>query len=197
MISLRQALRPLAARTFGLHLQAEWLAVEMRERIVRDDGYSLKLIEDTGWWQPNGLANEGQTSMLDVWLRAQTNPSKYLALLNMVGGSVPTKTTTMSTMTEATTPGTNGYARQQVLTSDWGTAALDSGDEQETMSAAKTFGNFTGSVSISHVAGVTVSTGTGGLFLFFLPTAYYSANAAARTFVAGENYQVTIRDKQI
>src|SRR5947199_258552 len=107
---LRQRLRPIAARAFGLHLQAHWLAFEMREQIT----FNGELTYDSGWWSPNALANEGQASMLNVYFKEASNVSKYLALLNMPS-SVPSKTTTMGTMTESTTPGTNGYNRQQIV----------------------------------------------------------------------------------
>lgn len=188
-------LRPIVADLFDLSLHLEGLSFEMRERIVRDDGHGPKTIFDSGFWEPNAMANEGQASILNVYWREQSNVSKYLALLNMPS-SVPTATTTMATMTEAISPGSNGYARQQILNTDWSSPALDSGNEQ-VQASQKTFGAFTGSVPVSHVAVVTTSTGTGGLFILSVPTAYFVANAAARTFVNTESYLVTLRDKQI
>jgi hypothetical protein len=192
---VKNRLRPLVAEAFDLHLQASWLALEMREEIFYDDGHCKRKTFDSGWWEPNGLANEGQASMLNVYFREQSNVTKYLNLLNMPS-TQPSKTTTMSTMVEATTTGTNGYNRQQLIATDWTSPALDSGDEQIS-NIQKTFGQFTGNVVVSHVGGVTTSTGTGGLFLWFVSTAYFVANAAARTFVNGESYLVTLRDKQI
>jgi hypothetical protein len=193
---LIQPLRPLVARAFDLHLHQDALSFEMRERIVYDDGYSgPKVTFDSDWWQPNAMANEGQAEVLNVVWRGTSPVSKYLALLNMPS-STPSKTTTMSSMVEATTAGTNGYSRQQLLTSDWSSPALDSGDEQ-TQAAQKTFGAFTANVPVSHVCVVSTSTGTSGIFILYVPTAYFTANAAARTYVSGESYLVTLRDKQV
>lgn len=193
---IRRRLRKPVADVLGLYTDSQWLAFEMREEIFYDDGHNgNKKIFDSGWWEPNGLANEGQASMLNVYFLGTSNPSKYIGLLNMPS-TVPTKTTTCSSMTESTTTGTNGYNRQQIQTTDWGSPALDSGDEQ-IQASQKTFGQFTGNVSVSHVFGTTASTGTSGLFLFFISTAYFTANSAARTFVNGESYLVTLRDKQI
>ncbi len=189
---MTRPLRPFVAKAFDLHLYDNTLALEMREKIVKDG----KVTYDSGWWMPNALANEGQASMLNVYFLETTNVSKYLGLLNMTGGGVPTKTTTMSGITESTTPGTNGYSRQQITSGNWGSPALDSGDEMIT-AAQKTFGSFTGSVPVSHVYLTTTSTGTGGLFLLYVSTAYYVANAVARTFVSGESYLVTLRSKQV
>lgn len=193
---IRRALRKPVADMLGLYTDASWLALEMREEIRYDDGYSgPKTIFDSGWWEPNALANEGQASMLNVYFLGTSNPSKYIGLLNMPS-SIPTKTTVCTTMTESVATGTNNYNRIQINTGDWGSPALDAGDEQ-IQAAQKTFGVFSGNVPVSHVFGTTASTGTGGLFLFFIPTAYFTANAVARTFVNGESYLVTLRDKQI
>lgn len=192
----KRALRPVVADLFDLYLAQEPLALEMREEVLFDDGHRVRKVFDSGWWRPNALANEGQASMLNVYFREQSNVTKYGALLNMAGGSAPTKTTTMSTMTEAVATGTNNYSRQSYASGDWGAPALDSGDHQ-TQAAQKTFGAFSGNVPVTHFALVTVSTGTAGLFLLYVPTAYYVANNVARTFVNGESYLVTLRDKQV
>lgn len=172
----------------------EDFAFEMRETIVSADG---DVIWDSDWKEaiPNALTNDGQAHMLNVWAREQANLNKYLFLLNMAGGSAPTKTSTLGTITEAVTINTNGYARVQIGATDWSAPALDTGDEQIS-ATQKTFGPFTGNVPVTHVALASVaSTFTGTLFLY-VPTAYYTANSAARTFVNGESYLVTLRDKQ-
>lgn len=186
-------LRPVVADLFDLHLYTQSLALEMRERVLGPDG---NVIEDTGWWEPNALTNEGQASMLNVYFRELTNVDKYLLLLNMTGGGVPTVTTTMGTMTESTTPGTDGYDRQQLIAGDWSAPALSSGNEQTT-NVEKTFGPFTDDVPVSHVALATVATGTGGLLLLYVPTAYFTDTGNARTYLVGESYLPTLRDKQI
>lgn len=192
---LVRPLRPVVARMFDLHLYEEPLFFEMHEEVWFDDGHRKRKTFDSGWWQPNAMANEGQASVLSVYWLGTSTPAKYLALLNMPS-VVPTKTTTMGTMVEATTPGVSTYNRQLISTGDWTSPALDSGDEQ-IQAAQKTFGAFTGNVPVSHVCVVTTSTGTGGLFLLFVNTAYFTNNALARTYVSGESYLVTLRDKQI
>jgi hypothetical protein len=134
--------------------------------------------------------------MLNVWAREIANNQKWLMLLNMAGATAPTKTHVLTTITEAITINTNGYARTQISPTDWTSPSLDVGDQQ-VASSQKTFGQFTGNVPVTHVALASVaSTFTGTLFLH-VPTAYYTANGTARTFVNGESYLVTLRDKQI
>src|SRR6267378_2133262 len=110
----------------------------------------------------NFLAQEGEQSILNVYLLGQTLPSLYLCLLS----ATPTATTTMATMTEAQTPGSNGYNRQQILTTDWSTPLLNNGDYQ-TNAATKTFGPASGAnwTNISYAALVTTATGTAGKFI--------------------------------
>ncbi len=167
------------------------LAFEMREQIFMEG----EEIFDSGFWTPNALTNDGQAHMLNVWAREQSNLAKWLMLLNMAAGTAPTKTSTLATITEAITIGNNGYVRSNIASGDWGAPALDAGDQQITASQ-KTFGAFTGNVPVSHVGLASVgSTFTGTLFLY-VSTAYHTANNAARTFVNGESYLVTLRDKQ-
>lgn len=165
-------------------------AFEMRERIYKGG----KLIFDSEFYIPNALTNAGQADMLNVWARETTDLAKYLMLLNMPAGAAPTKTTVYAGLTESVTAGTNGYARQQILAADWSAPALDTGDMQ-TAAAQKTFGPFTGNVPVSHVGLVSASTGTGTFFLY-VSTAYHTTNNTARTFVSGESYLITLRDKQ-
>jgi hypothetical protein len=121
-------------------------------------------------WTPNALADEGEASMINVYLREQANVAKYIALLNDSG---IVETDTMATMVESQSPGSNGYARQQIAAGDWGAPALDSGDHQSSASQ-KTFGPATATWTLTHAAFVTTSTGTGGLFLGYIATAVSS-----------------------
>jgi hypothetical protein len=169
------------------------LAFEIREQIFDASG---EMIFDSEYFSPNALTNDGQASMLNVWARGTTAPELWMTLLNMPGGAAPTKTSLLTTITEASVIGSNGYVRQQTTTSDWGAPSLSSGDE-EMVAAQKTFGAFTGNVPVSHVGLVSKgSTFTGSIFLY-VSTAYHTANNTARTFVSGESYLVTMRDKQI
>jgi hypothetical protein len=134
-------------------------------------------------WVQNAVADEGEQSVLNVWLRAQSNPSKYLALLNQAS---PGETTTMATMTETDTPGSHGYNRQQLLTTDWGAPSLVSGDYKST-AAEVTFGPaVTTSWTLTHAVLVTVSTGTSGLFLLFI------ALSATTTIAVGQSFKYTL-----
>lgn len=177
-------------RSSGL-VEVDNLAFEMREEIFRDG----EKIFDSEFYSPNALTNDGQAHMLNVWAREQANLSKYLFLLNMAAGLAPTKTSTLATITEAVTINTNGYARTQISSGDWGAPALDAGDQQ-IAAAQKTFGTFTGNVPVTHVALASVASTFSGTLFLYVSTAYHTANSAARTFVNGESYLVTLRDKQ-
>ncbi len=116
--------------------------------------------------EPNFLAQEGEQSILNTYLLGQSNPSKYLALLN----ATPTTSTTMATMSEFLTPGSNGYNRVQINSGDWTTPLLQSGNYQSN-SGIKTFGPASGAnwTGITYVAVVTTASGTGGKFIAAIP----------------------------
>lgn len=134
-------------------------------------------------WVQNAVADEGEQSVLNVWLRAQTNPSKYLGLLNQAS---PGETTTLATMTETQTPAANGYTRPQILTTDWGVPALVSGD-YKSIAAEVTFGPASGSNwTLTHSFLGTVATGTSGLFLLFI------ALSATTTIAVGQSFKYTL-----
>lgn len=151
---------------------------------VRNPDGSIAWEED---FQPNALADEGEQSMLNVYLLGTADPSFYLGLLN--GGS-PGETTVMSGITETQTPGANGYNRQQITSGDWGTPVLNSGDYQTT-AAQKTFGAASGSNwTATHAYLTTTSTGTGGKFLLFI------ALSASTTVAIGQQFLYTLTVKQ-
>lgn len=89
----------------------------------------------------------------------QTARTTYLALLTAAPGDA----TTMVTMTEVTTPATNGYARQAV------TWTAPSGDPSSSNnSGVITFGPFSADLGIvTHLALVSAATGTVGDFLYY------------------------------
>jgi hypothetical protein len=68
-------------------------------------------------WQTNALIDEGERDMLAVYLGAQTNPSKYLCLINGTT-TAPVETSTMLYLgggagaNETQVPGANGYNRE-------------------------------------------------------------------------------------
>ena len=106
------------------------------------------------------MAGELSTNGANIGLDAatgratQTARSMYLALLT----AAPTDATTMSTMTELTTPGTNGYDRE--------ICAFDAptGDPASTQNSSLiTFGPFTADLgNVTHIALVSAATGTAG-----------------------------------
>jgi hypothetical protein len=156
-----------------------WHPVMGRGQVLNPDG-SVAWEES---WQLNAVADEGEKAILDVFYREQANVAKYLALLT----AAPSETTTMATMTEL---GAGvGYSRQQIAAGDWSAPALDAGDMQ-TQAAEKTFGPATGAWAITHVAIVTVASGTGGLFLQFLALSANPTNIAS-----GQSFKYTYRTK--
>ena len=166
-------------------------AFEMREKVFRKG----KLVFDSGFYLPNTLTNAGQADMLNTWARETSPLSKYLMLLNMPAAGAPTVTTVYSGLTESVAPGTNGYTRKQILSTDWGVPALDAGN-MRISTGDITFGQFAGNVPVSHVGLISSSSGTGTFFLY-ISTLYHTTNNAARTFVSGESYVVVLRDKLI
>lgn len=160
----------------GLHL------VWGKGQVINPDG-SIAWEED---WQPNALLDEGEQSVLEVYFREQTNPAKYLALLT----ATPTDTSTMATMTEVFAPPLNGYARQQVINTDWAATTLNSGDYQTT-AAEKTFGPATSNPwnSLTRVALVTTATGTAGKLLLEV------ALSGTTTISVGQSFKYTLTVK--
>jgi len=138
-------------------------------------------------WMPNALADEGEQSMLNVYLLGTTDPSFYLGLLNMAS---PGETTVMSGITESNTPTANGYNRIQIASGDWGTPTLNSGDYQTT-ALQKTFGPASGSNwTCTHAFVTTTLTGTTGKFLLYI------ALSASTTVAIGQSFLYTLTVKQ-
>ncbi len=160
--------------------------------VIEPDG-SIAWQEDE--WVPNALANEGETDMLNVYLVAGTNPSKYLALINGTT-TPPTITSTMAYLGgaagagETQVPGANGYNRQQVLTTDWTVDGIIGGFARDS-SAQKTFGPATGSAwTVSHACMVTALTGqTAGSGKFLL----WIALSATTTIAINQQFLYTLR----
>lgn len=160
-----------------------WSPTEGRGRLLSPEGDVLWEDPD---WIPNTLTDEGEKLILDVYFREQANVAKWLCLLN---DAVVLETDTMAGVTEAQTPGTNGYNRQQILSTDWSVPALDLGDMQ-TSSLEETFGPASGSAwTVTHAALTTTQTGTGGLFLCFILL------TAPTTVNLGQSFKYTIRVK--
>lgn len=150
-------------------------------------------------WQWNAVIDEGEADGLNTWFRGVAITSKYLVLIDG-RTTAPTETDTMAYLgggaqaQEVTVPTTNGYARPQVATGDWNAPALNSGDMQIDMAAAKTFGPNTGGAAwvASHAGMVTAATGQlsgSGKFLLFL------ALAGNTTINIGQSFNYLLKAK--
>lgn len=109
----------------------------------------------------------------------QTSRVTYLALLT----AAPTDATTLATMTELTSPGTNGYARQAVTWTD--PVATEASSNNGTV----TFGPFSSNLgNVTHCALVSAQTGTTGDFIFYwtLDTARDPNVGDSISFAAGQ-----------
>lgn len=130
-------------------------------------------------WMPNALANEGQTSIHNVYFGGGSNPSKYLGLIN--GGTVaPVVTSNMSYLGQASgqnesqVPAANGYNRQQVVNgvggADWTDNGIIGGASKYTANQ-KTFGPFSATTTATHAFMCTAVTGQlagSGKFILFI-----------------------------
>lgn len=159
-----------------------WHPTEGRATLINPDG-SIAWEEE---FQLNFLADEGEQNILNTWLLEQSHLTKYLVLLT----ATPDDTTTMATMTEVRTPGTDGYARQQIVAGDWSAPVLNSGDYQ-TSATEKIFGPATGTnwTSITYVGLVTTSTGTAGKFMVGV------ALSGSTNVNVGQSLKYTLRQK--
>jgi hypothetical protein len=103
----------------------------------------------------------------------------YLVLLT----AAPTDATTMATMTELTTPGTNGYDREICA---WDAATGDPSSADNT--SLITFGPFTADLgNVTHLGLVSAATGTAGDFVMYwtADVAKDPANGDSITVAAG------------
>jgi glycine cleavage system aminomethyltransferase T len=109
--------------------------------------------------------NVGEKIALDaITGRAtQTARTMYLALLVT---PAPTDATTMSTMTELTTPGTNGYSRQTIVTSTGWSDPTTTGTTSNT--GTITFGPFSSDLgTVIALALVSTPSGTAGELVYY------------------------------
>jgi len=159
-----------------------------RMHLVEGRGQLLSPEGDVLWedpdWIPNALHDAGEQSMLNVYLKEQANPTKYLGLLN--DGTVAETDGTMSAVTEMTSPGTNGYNRQQILAADWTDAGLQGGDYRFD-AAEKTFGPITtANQTATHASLSTTATGAGILLVTV-------ALSGTTTINVGQSFKYTLR----
>jgi hypothetical protein len=135
-------------------------------------------------WSFNALHDAGEQSMLNVYLKEQANVAKWLGLLN--DGSIAETDGTMSAVTEVTTAGTQGYARQQIAAGDWTDDGLQGGDYRFS-AAEKTFGPIsTSAISATHSSLSTTSTGAGILLLTL-------ALSATTPVAVGQSFKYILR----
>jgi hypothetical protein len=175
-------------------------------QVIDPDGSVAWEDED---WMANGLTNSGQADILNVYLKGSSQTATfYLALASDASGvSAPAKTNTSSdiilvgsaTATQIFEEQGGGYARQGISQAQWGTPALNSGDEQSD-AAQKTFGPVTGSpwtgssgtsAALRSVFLSTSSTaGTGGSLLLYVPL------SAVTVVAVSQSFSYTLRFKQ-
>lgn len=138
-------------------------------------------------WQFNALHDAGEQKMLQVFLAEQANVTKYLGLLN--DATVAETDGTMSAVTEMTTPGSNGYNRQQILAGEWTDDGLVSGDYRFS-AAEKTFGPISGAAQTgTHASLSTTSTGAGVLLATL-------ALSATTTIAINQSFKYILRQAQ-
>lgn len=111
------------------------------------------------------MPGEASTTGANIGLDAITGRAAasarttYLAFLT----TLPTDATTMATMAEVTTPGTNGYTRPAVT---WSAPSGDPSTSSNTN--AISVGPFTSDLAnIPYIGLVSAATGTAGDFLYF------------------------------
>lgn len=115
------------------------------------------------WRSPhlrNALMNQGEKDVLDVYLREQAHKEKWLGLFDMAGGDDPREDDTISTLNaeEIRTPGTGGYARQEILAADWNVPVVI--DDYRSLASQKIFGPISGTdATFTHIIMLTSETG--------------------------------------
>lgn len=149
--------------------------------IVNPDG---SIERQDSEWSFNALHDAGEQKMLDVFLSESANVTKYLALLD--DATIAETDGDMSSVTEAKTPGSDGYDRQEIESGDWTDDGLVGGDYRFT-AAEQTFGPVTNSaLDCTHSALCTTATGA-GLLLATL------ALAADTTIAVNQSFKIIFR----
>lgn len=135
-------------------------------------------------WQLNALHDAGEQDMLQVFLSEQAHKTKYLGLLN--DSTVAETDGTMSAVTESKPPGSDGYARQQVLSTDWTNDGLQGGDYRFS-AAEKTFGPITGTAATATHASLSSTATTAGILFLTL------ALSATTTIAVNQSFKYILR----
>jgi len=135
----------------------------------------------------NALADEGEESMLDVYLRGAAAPTNfYLGLAN----DTPNDQTTLATLQGE--PSGNGYARQQIERSGTGWPVFEKDENNDWRATSKlvTFTASGGSIGPVNLMFLTdVASGTSGKFLA------WAALSQSRTLSNGESLGCKIKIK--
>jgi hypothetical protein len=164
--------------------------------VLEPDG-SVAWQEDE--WTLNALTDEGEQSMLNVYLKELANPAKHLCLIDGTTTG-PTEASSMAYLgggagaKETRVPGVDGYGRQQVAgATDWTDDGLIGGDYRFSASQ-KTFGPATGTAwTINNAGMVTAATGQlagSGKFILYL------ALSATTVIAVGQSFLYTLRFSQ-
>lgn len=135
-------------------------------------------------WMFNALHDAGEQDMLQVFLSEQAHKTKYLGLLN--DASIAETDGTMTAVTEAQTPGTNSYNRQQILNTDWANDGLQSGDYRFS-AAEKTFGPITTAALTATSASLSSTSTTAGILFLTL------ALSATTTVAVNQSFKYILR----
>lgn len=204
-------LREVVRRSAERHRRRAWHAVshysifEGYGEVVDPDGSVVRILDPV----PNALTNDGQASMLNVYLKASPTAftTFYLGLFTAASGaSAPAKTSSASniintgtaTSTQPYEEAGGGYARQGIANANWGTPALNSGDQMSTASQ-QTFGpasgaNWTGttgtSAALTYAFVSSGASGTTGTLILFV------ALSAQTTIAIGQSFNYTLNFKQ-
>lgn len=171
---------PLTRKSKAHRYARPWHPTHGKGMLLSPDG-------DVLWeedWQENALHDAGEQDMLQVFLSEQAHKTKYLGLLN--DGTVAETDGTMSAVTETIAPPADGYARQQILNTDWTNDGLQGGDYRFT-AAEKTFGPITtANKTATHASLSSTATTAGILFLTV-------ALSATTTINIGQSFKYTLR----
>lgn len=152
--------------------------------ILKGDPVDLEVIQSQ-LWTPNALVDEGEKSILDVYLDdIAVITTTYFRLYS--DGAIA-ETDTLALLTgEVTGTGYTGIAVTR--NTDWTDPTLDGGDMQTT-SSTKQFSASGTWTAADELVWATVATGTAGLHLGWV------ALSATRTLTSGDTLDVTLAVK--
>jgi len=159
----------------AIGFSAEW-------ELVCKDKHGILKWQETGH---NAIAQEGEESILDVYLRGATAPSGFFVRLF---NDTPVKTDSLGDLTGE--PSGNGYAAATLERSavGWPTLALDAGDYQATSKNIVITASGGTIGPVTHAIIATTSDNTGILVTYY-------ALSTSRTLQDGDSLTITISEK--